>query len=64
MFSCKDTEAEKGRVTKLWWCGLGLFGTIPVEVEALSALTELALRNYNLSGLRTPSSAISRPLKS
>ena len=51
-FRCVTVEG--GRVTGLRWAGLGLSGTIPAEIEALSALTVLSLYRNNLSGKLTP----------
>ena len=41
---------EEGRVTELEWRNLGLTGTIPAEIGALSALTKLSLYNNKLNG--------------
>ena len=43
---------EGGRVTKLEWAGLGLTGTIPAEIVALSALTHLDLGDHDIMDLR------------
>ena len=44
----KGVTVER-RVTRLDWHKQGLYGTILVEIEALSALTRLYLNNNKLS---------------
>ena len=54
----------KGRVTRVMWQGLGLEGTIPAEVGALSAIEKLNLaHNPGLSGEVKRSESRSEKLK-